>query len=109
MIESCASNRHEVISRYPRAPVLVQPPKRFVAPERLTEGILIDYTSTVFPLIEQRRRDPWLQHEPSPEIDTSDLVIGVIEGEGLTLGSADEAVSADDLIRTTSTQSGWRL
>ena len=80
MVEACSCDLIKVILGDPSVPMIVKLGESGVLAKGLSIGIFIHHCLGVRPVIEDRRSDPWLEDEPSAEIDSSYFIGIVVEG-----------------------------
>ena len=77
MVHARAGDRVEVVLGDPRLPVVGERRLRLFLPERFRVRVLVHHAVAQG---ENRRRDPRLEDEPAAQVDATDLVVTVVEG-----------------------------
>lgn len=80
MIEAILANLGEVVFGDPGVPVILQSGRRSVLAKGLSVSVLVDNSLARGPFLKDGGCNPWLEDEPATQVDTTDLVVLVVEG-----------------------------
>ena len=79
MVQASSCNAVEVILSDPGVPVSVKTVRSFGPAEDLGVCVLVHDSPARGPFFEDRRGDPWLENQPTAEVDTTHFIIVIVE------------------------------